>query len=116
MNWKMFLAQNTINIGHSHSELNWQLNDFDQEALDLKAYLRREFSLQDLSLIGVIFGINNLPSYSFSHIVIKQKSREEIGEMNAPVTYDILCRKDFNPTINEFFAAKSSSGNSWPKT
>ena len=99
-------TQNSINIGHSHSELNWQLNDFDPDALRLKAHLRTEFSQTDISLIGVIFGINNNPSYSFSHIVIKQKIRSEINE-SEPVSYDILLRKDFNPTINHFEVFKA---------
>jgi len=105
--WKYLLVKNGINIGHSHAELNWQINDFDKEAQELKAYLRKELALRDLPNFGVIYGINNEPSYSFSHIVIKQKSRAEIARSYEPVSYEVLYRKDFNPTINEFISYKA---------
>ncbi len=106
--WKHLLAGNNISIGHSYAELNWQLNDFDNDAVQLKAYLRKELAATDSSTLGVIFGINNVPAYSFSHIIIKQKSLAELKKSYEPVSYDILYRKDFNPTINEFKVFKNN--------
>ena len=102
VDWKLLLAQNGLSIGHSHAELNWQINDFDEDAYDLKAYLRKEIAANDVANTGVIIGINNDKNYSFSHIIIEKTPFLKLFGTNEVSTYTIYNRKDFNPTYNEF--------------
>ncbi len=100
--WKFLLAQNGINVGHSQAELNWQINDFDDDAHELKAYIRKEFAANDIASTGAIIGINNDKQYSFSHIIIEKTPLLKFLGSNEISTYTIYVRKEFNPTYNEF--------------
>ncbi|MTI32443.1 rubredoxin domain-containing protein [Xanthovirga aplysinae] len=102
MDWKALLVKHNINNGHSQSELNWQINDFDERAFALKTYIRKEFAQGDFCTNGVIIGINNRYKHSFSHIIIQEKLSRFFLGIPMKVTYDILHRKEFNPTLNEF--------------
>ncbi len=94
--WKFFLAYYNINNGHAQSELNWQLNNFDEDALELKAYLRKNFIRHDINSNAVILGINSKAAYSFSHILIKQRAAGLFK------SYDVMYRNEFNPTCTKF--------------
>ncbi|MEN9444787.1 MAG: hypothetical protein RIS47_1677 [Bacteroidota bacterium] len=100
--WKLLLAQSDLNIGQSYAELNWQINDFDDEAQHLKAFLRRELVAHDISSNGVIIGINNNKNYSFSHVIIEKNTFPVRIGTEELASYTIYIRKDFNPTFNEF--------------
>lgn len=94
--WKFFLAHFGINNGHAESELNWEINDFDDQAQELKAYLRKTFIRHDIHSTAVIFGVNNDFEHSFSHIVINMKGNGLFAK------FDVLKRHDFDPTNTQF--------------
>lgn len=100
--WKLLLAQNGINTGHSQAELNWQINDFDDDAFELKADIRKDLGAHDVASNGVIIGINNNKDYSFSHVIIEKTPLLKFLGANQVSTYTIYVRKEFNPTYNDF--------------
>ena len=107
--WKSLLAEHKINNGHSESELNWQINDFDENAYDLKAFLRKLIIKNDVCTNGVIIGINNRYKHSFSHIIIQRNIEQSLWGFSKKESYDLLYRKDFNPTSNEFITFQKNS-------
>ena len=101
IDWKLFLSTHGINNGHSSAELNWQLKDFDSSAVDIKAFLRKEFGQEDVNVNGIIFGVDVNPETTFAHVLIEKNVFLKIkrGEFS---TYNIFFREDFNPIKQNF--------------
>lgn len=106
IDWKLFLASNQINNGHSEAELHWQINNFDEEAFQIKTFLRSEFSKKDMNINGAIFGVNIDQEYSFAHILIQKVPVLKYMGRNEMSTYKVKYRDDFNPINAKFVTYK----------
>lgn len=100
--WKLLLSRYNLPNGHAQSELNWEINDFDYSALELKVYLRKQVISNDINSNSIIVGINNDPEHSFSHIIIRKQKKWKILGKYLMSRYDILYREGFNPTTSNF--------------
>ncbi|QHT66934.1 rubredoxin domain-containing protein [Rhodocytophaga rosea] len=87
--WEKMLGRYQINIHHSALELNWQLPDLDQEAIQLKNTWVRELDEKEVSTAGLSFAIQTQPMAVFTPVIIKPTQ-----EGNA-AGYDILYTTDF---------------------
>ena len=108
IDWKLFLSEHEINNGHSEAELNWQLKDLDEEALELKTFLRKEIAHNDININGAIFGVNMDIDYSFAHIFIEKRPILKFMGRNEMSTYNILYRENFNPSKSKFTSFKTN--------
>jgi rubredoxin len=87
--WEKLLGRYKINIHHSALELNWQLPDLAQEALQLKNTWVRELEEKEVSTTGLSFAIQTQPMAVSTPVIIKPTQ-----EGNA-TGYDILYSNDF---------------------
>lgn len=101
--WDYLLGKHRINVHHAANELNWQLEDLDEEGLQLKKYLIRQFDKEDIRTQGICFGIrtNSQADINGSVIIRKQEntSRNQYKLMNR---YDILYTENFNPNARNY--------------
>jgi rubredoxin len=75
----------------------------DEEALQLKRYLVKNFDQNDISTEGLTFAVKTSPMTLFTSIVIEQKqSSRYAGNYDLVPSYQICYSKDFNPNTREY--------------
>lgn len=98
LKWEKFLGKFGINVRHSSLELNWHLPLADQEALELKKYIVRNFDQNDISTYGLTFAIKSEYGVNFSSIVIEKNPKPNIvKDFEIRPTYNVLYCEKFNP-------------------
>lgn len=96
--WEKLLGNFGINVRHSALELNWHLPVANEEALELKRFLVRNFDQNDISTYGLTFGITSGYGPYFTSIVIeKNPPPEVVQEFEIRPTYNVLYCEDFDP-------------------
>jgi rubredoxin len=99
------LGKRGINVRHSLLELNWHLPLADQEALNLKNFIVRNFDQNDISTYGLNFGIANrsLKNSYFTTIVVEKNIVPTlVKEFQIRPTFNVLYSKHFNPNNGEY--------------
>lgn len=106
--WSHILDKYRLNVRHAANELNWQLEDVCQEALNLKLHLVKYFEEADLRTFGLCFAIKTKPRTGLFGNVIIRKKNNKAGD--GAILYEVLHTKNFNPNNKEFivFAPISS--------
>jgi len=96
--WNALLARHRINVRHAANELNFQVEDHCREGLELKNYLVRHLSRDDMRTFGICIGIKTRKkSEVFSSILVRRRNLLTIAGRGFLPVYDILCANDFNP-------------------
>jgi len=96
--WNALLARHRINVRHAANELNFQVEDHCKEGLELKNYLVRHLSRDDMRTFGICIGIKTRKkSEVFSSILVRRRHLFTIAGTGFFPVYDILCASDFNP-------------------
>ncbi|MDO6431236.1 rubredoxin [Flavitalea sp. BT771] len=101
--WEYVMGKYRINLRHASNELNWQVEDLNEEGLRLKRYLVRQFDLEDVRTEGLCFAIKTRPRSGLSGSVIIRK--QEVGRSDQRKVldrYDILHTPDFNANSKEY--------------
>jgi len=98
--WEKLLGKYGVNIRHSALELNWQIPDLDQRALELKKFLVREFDERDIRTYGLSFAIKTNPMDVASSVIIEELVSEVSDSPNA--LYTIKYAEDFNANSQVF--------------
>lgn len=108
--WNGLLEEFNINMRHAANELNFQIEDNCPQSLELKNFLVKHLSMDDIRTFGICFGIKTRKkSEIFSSILIRKRYLINLGRLKLLPVYDILRAKDFNP--NERTDEIFSSGN-----
>lgn len=98
LKWEKLLGKFGINVRHSSLELNWHLPLADQEALELKKYIVRNFDQNDISTYGLTFAVKSDYGVNFSSIVIEKNPTPSIVKnFDIRPTYNVLYCESFNP-------------------
>ncbi len=101
--WDFLLNKYRINVHHAANELNWQIEDLDEEGLNLKRYIIRQFDKEDIRTQGLCFAIKTKPhSGLFGAVVIRKQRNLSRSRSKALDRYDILYTRDFNPNSREY--------------
>ncbi len=96
--WSSILAKHNINVRHAANELNWQIEDNSDIALQLKNELVRAFSSQDVRTFGICFGIKTVPKTEvFASIMIQRRRFKIFNIIPSFFIYDISYTEDFDP-------------------
>lgn len=98
--WSHLLDKHRLNVRHAANELNWQLEDVCQEALNLKLHLVKYFEEADLRTFGLCFAIKTKPRTGLFGSVIIRKKEAKTNE--GETLYEVLHTKNFNPNNKEF--------------
>ncbi|WNJ17850.1 rubredoxin domain-containing protein [Pontibacter sp. G13] len=101
--WEKLLGRFGINVRHSSLELNWHLPLADEEALELKRYIVRNFDQNDISTYGLTFSIRSDYGVNFTSIVIEKNPIPSIvRQYQIRPTYNVLYCEDFNPNRQQY--------------
>jgi hypothetical protein len=96
--WSNLLEEFQINVRHAANELNFQVEDNSLEALQLKNYLVKHLSSDDMRTFGVCIGIKTKKkSEIFSSILVRRRYLIDFLGIRFIKVYDVLCAKGFNP-------------------
>lgn len=108
--WNYLLEANQINVRHAANELNFQVEDNSQPALDIKNYLVKALGNDDTRTFGLCIGIKTRKkSEIFSSILVKRKPLINFFGIGLLHVYDILCAHDFNPNERTGFVFSSNN-------
>lgn len=101
--WEKFLGKFGINVRHSLLEMNWHLPVNNEEALELKRFLVRNFDQNDISTYGLTFGIRSDYGLDFTSILIEKNPMPQVTiNFNVRPTYNVLHAKNFDPNTLEY--------------
>ena len=97
--WEKFLGKHGINVRHSSLELNWHLPVNDDESLELKRFMVRNFDQNDISTYGLTFSISNTKTmkYFTSIVIAKNPSPSLSQKFEIRPTYNVQFSQDFDP-------------------
>ncbi|RTL60277.1 MAG: rubredoxin [Sphingobacteriales bacterium] len=108
--WNDLLDRYYINVRHAANELNFQVEDYNPDALKLKQLLVKRLNDEDTRSFGVCIGIKTQRKTEvFSSILVKRKPLIRIGKLELFHLYDILCAKDYNPNERTAFVFSSDN-------
>jgi rubredoxin len=92
-----------INLRHASNELNWQVEDLNEEGLRLKRYLVRQLDLEDVRTEGLCFAIKTRPRSGLSgSVIIRKQEGGSAGQRKVLDRYDVLHTPDFNANSKEY--------------
>ena len=101
--WEYIMGKYRINLRHASNELNWQIEDLNEEGLRLKRYLVRQFDLDDVRTEGLCFAIKTRPRSGLSgSVIIRRQEGGAAGQRKTLDRYDILHTPDFNANSKEY--------------
>jgi rubredoxin len=104
--WDFVLNTYRINVRHAANELNWQVEDLNEEGLNLKRYIIRQFDKDDVRTYGLSFAIKTKSKSGlfglFGAVVIAKQDNTSRNKSAAMNRYDIMYTKDFNPNSREY--------------
>jgi len=108
--WNRLLEKYQINVRHAANELNFQVEDNSQKALEIKNYLVKALSNDDTRTFGLCIGIKTRKkSEVFSSILVKRRPLINFFGIELLHVYDILCAHDFNPNERTGFVFSSNN-------
>jgi rubredoxin len=98
--WSNLLNKHRINVRHAANELNWQLEDLCQEAIDIKLELVKNFEEADLRTYPLCFAIKTKPNTGlFGSVIIRKRNAvSKFGE----ALFEVLHTHNFNPNSKDF--------------
>ena len=107
--WEYALNKYRINVHHAANELNWQVEDLNEEGLNLKQYLIRQFDREDIRTQGLCFAIQTKPRSGLpGSVVIRKQQNATRNKRTSMNRYDILYTKDFNPNSKDYILFRKS--------
>ncbi|HJT75423.1 MAG TPA: rubredoxin [Chitinophaga sp.] len=96
--WDYLLGKYGINVRHAANELNWLVEDNNEDGLVIKRHIIRHFDSADVRTYGLCFGVRMNPgSNHFGSIVISKQESKNKSRLKGLQRYDILYTADFNP-------------------
>ncbi|HEY4209331.1 MAG TPA: rubredoxin, partial [Puia sp.] len=99
--WEYVMGKYRINLRHAGNELNWQIEDLNEEGLRLKRYLVRQLDLDDVRTEGLCFAIKTRPRTGLAGSVIIRRQTGGRDQRKGLDRYDILHTPDFNANSKE---------------
>jgi len=96
--WSFALDKHRINVRHAYNELNWQVEDNNEEGLSIKQSIIRQFDKEDIRTFGLCLAIKTQPNSGlFGSVVVRKQFVTIRGKLKSLDKFDILYTEDFNP-------------------
>jgi rubredoxin len=100
--WDYVLGKYRINVRHAANELNWQVEDSNEDGLQLKRHAIRHFDKEDVRTYGLCFGVQTKPSSNmFGSVIIRRQQNKNPHRLKSLERFDLLYTHDFNPNSKE---------------
>lgn len=101
--WDYILGTHRINVRHAANELNWQVEDNNEEGLMLKRHIIRHFDKEDVRTYGISFAVKTKPSSSmFGSVIIRKQQSKNANRLKSLDRFEILYTSDFNPNSSNY--------------
>lgn len=106
--WAFILGKHRINVRHASNELNWQVEDSNEDGLQIKRQIIRQFDKEDVRAFGLCFAVKTQPkSGVFGSVLIRRQFNLLRGQLRPLDTFDIFYTVDFNPNSKEYILFRS---------
>ena len=100
--WDHVLGKYRINVRHAANELNWQVEDFSEEGLQLKRQIIRHFDKEDVRTYGLCFAVQTKPATNmFGSVIIRKQPVKNPHRLKSLDRFDIFYKRRFNPNERE---------------
>ena len=107
--WGYILGKYRINVRHASNELNWQLEDGNDEGLSIKRNIIRQFDKEDVRTFGLCFAVKTQPkSGVFGSVLIRRQFNIIREQLRLLDKFDILYTPDFNPNSKEYVVFRAN--------
>ncbi|TKB97597.1 rubredoxin domain-containing protein [Pedobacter cryophilus] len=104
--WSQLLNKYRVNVRHAANELNWQIEDLCDEAVNLKTNLVKCFEEADLRTYRLCFAIKTKPNTGlFGSVIIRKRNQTN---QSGKHLYELLHTKNFNPNNKEYIIFNKS--------
>jgi rubredoxin len=101
--WDLLLGRYRINVRHAANELNWQVEDNNEDGLILKRHVIRYFDKEDVRTYGLCFAVKTASqSGIFGSVIIRRQNRDTRNRLKSLERYEILYTADFNPNSSNY--------------
>jgi rubredoxin len=95
--WEHLLGLYNVNTGHAAHELNWNMNEWNENSNEIRSYVNDYFRIKDKRTEGLIIGVNNDPNDNFYSIkIVEEPLFTLFGRSYFPM-YHIRYKENFNP-------------------
>jgi rubredoxin len=107
--WDHLLGKYRINVRHAANELNWQVEDNNEDGLILKRHVIRYFDKEDVRTYGLCFAVKTLSSSGiFGSVIIRKQERDIPNRLKSLERYEILYTADFNPNSSDYILFRNN--------
>jgi len=107
--WSFILNRHRINVRHASNELNWQVEDTNEEGLSIKQHIIRQLDKDDVRTYGLCIAVKTQPkSGVFGSIIIKKQYNVIRDTLKPSSKFDILYSSGFNPNSNELIVFRNN--------
>lgn len=101
--WDQLLGKYRINVRHAANELNWQVEDNNEDGLVLKRHVIRYFDKEDVRTYGLCFAVKTVSASGiFGSVIIRRETKDARMKLKSQERYEILYTADFNPNSSEY--------------
>ena len=106
--WSLVLDKHRINVRHASNELNWQVEDTNEEGLSIKQSIIRQFDKEDIRTFGLCLAIKTQANSGlFGSVIVRKQFATIRGKLKPLDRFDILYTEDFNPNSKSFITYKT---------
>ncbi len=106
--WSFVLDKHRINVRHASNELNWQVEDTNEEGLSIKQSIIRQFDKDDIRTFGLCLAIKTQANSGlFGSVIVRKQFRTIRGKLKPLDRFDILYTEDFNPNSKNFITYRT---------
>jgi rubredoxin len=101
--WSFVLDKHRINVRHASNELNWQVEDTNEEGLSIKQAIIRQFDKEDIRTFGLCLAIKTQANSGlFGSVIVRKQFATIRGKLRPLDKFDILYTENFNPNSKKF--------------
>jgi len=106
--WSFVLDKHRINVRHASNELNWQVEDTNEEGLSIKQSIIRQFDKEDIRTFGLCLSIKTQANSGlFGSVIVRKQFTTIRGKLKPLDRFDILYTEDFNPNSKNFITYRT---------
>lgn len=101
--WDYLLGKYRINVRHAANELNWQVEDGNEDGLILKRHIIRYFDKEDVRTYGLCFAVKTKSACGiFGSVIVRKQVQKKVSRLKSAERYEILYTANFNPNSSEY--------------
>lgn len=101
--WDYVLGKYRINVRHASNELGWQVEDNNDDGLNIKRHIIRQFDKEDVRTFGLCFAVKTNPTATlFGSVLIERRYGLVRNNRVALDSFDIYYTQHFNPNSSNY--------------